>query len=226
MSDAIFEPHDQTSRPKFSLVRAKKLVGKRVIIGYSYLKPDGTLDRQEQKHGVVVRASKDGIRVLEHGTAKTIPLPPDLRSWKRARKGTYQLRSTGETVKDPDYLSDWVIGDGHQPSPAGPESHYADSRVFNFYGIGTDLYGRAERRTDGSFIATEWVVFCMLPIYPLASFRIHNRRPSLAFGYGASSKHFALPVALNLRQVVKTYAITYSIILAVALLAGAASQGN
>ncbi|HZK81678.1 MAG TPA: hypothetical protein VFC46_11435 [Humisphaera sp.] len=35
-------------------------------------------------------------------------LPPDLRSLKPARPGIYRLRSTGQEIENPDYLTTWT----------------------------------------------------------------------------------------------------------------------
>lgn len=44
--------------------------------------------------------------------------------------------------------------------------------TFSFNGFGTTLYGNREQGPDGSYVATEWVVFLWLPVYPLRSWRI------------------------------------------------------
>jgi hypothetical protein len=38
----------------------------------------------------------------------TFTLPPDFRSLELAKRGEYRLKSTGEVINDPDYLSYWV----------------------------------------------------------------------------------------------------------------------
>ncbi|NJN24023.1 MAG: hypothetical protein HC810_06015 [Acaryochloridaceae cyanobacterium RL_2_7] len=43
---------------------------------------------------------------------------------------------------------------------------------FNVNGIGTTYYGRRDFRPDGSYVTTEWVIFLMLPIAPLRTFRV------------------------------------------------------
>ncbi len=39
-------------------------------------------------------------------------------------------------------------------------------------GIGSTLYGRADRHDDGSYITTEWFTFCFVPILPICSYRV------------------------------------------------------
>jgi hypothetical protein len=43
---------------------------------------------------------------------------------------------------------------------------------FAFKGFGTKYYGEAERRPDGSFITTEWIVAAYAPLIPLGTARI------------------------------------------------------
>lgn len=89
---------------------AKRIIGKYVIIGYTYRRTDGTVDRFEQKHGIVTRANeKEGVGVQLSNSNEVIWLPPDLRSWEHASPGTYRLRSTSEDIIDPDYLTKWVV---------------------------------------------------------------------------------------------------------------------
>jgi hypothetical protein len=43
---------------------------------------------------------------------------------------------------------------------------------FNVNGTGTTYYGRREFRPDGSYVTTEWVIFFLLQIAPLRTFRV------------------------------------------------------
>jgi hypothetical protein len=36
-------------------------------------------------------------------------LPPDLRALQAAKPGQYQLRSTGETIENPDLTTSWTM---------------------------------------------------------------------------------------------------------------------
>ncbi|HUQ85077.1 MAG TPA: hypothetical protein VM077_02030 [Candidatus Limnocylindrales bacterium] len=88
---------------------AATLIGKLVIVGYTHEKKDGTVIKQEQKYGNVVRVNKkEGVIIQLYNSDETISLPPDFSTWKRAEPGEYTLRSTGELVKDPDYLTNWI----------------------------------------------------------------------------------------------------------------------
>ena len=83
-----------------------------VLVGITYLTHEEQLISQEQMHGRVVTADPeqgiclklDGVRNGDHYW-----LPPDTGWFKDAAPGTYTLRSTGETVENPDYLVTVII---------------------------------------------------------------------------------------------------------------------
>jgi hypothetical protein len=84
--------------------------GKDVIVGLTYLNPDGRLRERVQFHGFVEVANTTkgiGIRRANHDDLFT--LPPDFRSLQPARPGTYRLKSTGEVVEDPALECTWTI---------------------------------------------------------------------------------------------------------------------
>jgi hypothetical protein len=96
-------------RPAFDRELANRVIGKRVLVGLTYERHDGTVDHQSQVHGVVTRADEETIAIALSGTGEVFPLPPDLRSFQVARPGEYRLRSTGEVVVDPDFIANWTI---------------------------------------------------------------------------------------------------------------------
>ncbi|MBR2459920.1 MAG: hypothetical protein IKB34_01640 [Clostridia bacterium] len=84
------------------------LVDKIILIGITYYTADNELVEQKQLWGRVVEANEDEILVkLSNG--ELFELPPDLSSTKLAVPGEYRLRSTGELIVDPDYLSTWNV---------------------------------------------------------------------------------------------------------------------
>lgn len=97
-------------RPQFDTSNVKKIIGKNVLIGYTYKKDNGSIDRLEQKYGQVFKVDKKkGIAIKVQSSDELLWLPPDLRSWKKAPKGSYRLYSTGEVVNNPDYLVTWTV---------------------------------------------------------------------------------------------------------------------
>ena len=98
---------DSSEPPPFDVHIARQLIGKRVLIGLTFVE-QGEVDRLEQMHGVVEDVTEDGF-AIHLPNNETYWLPPDLRPWKAAAKGQYRLRSTGEVVLDPDYITNRCV---------------------------------------------------------------------------------------------------------------------
>jgi hypothetical protein len=91
---------------------AHDLLGSIVIVGITYVDPEGVPESQAQYYGLVTTADKtQGILIECHGVwaGELCGLPPETAAFQKAASGTYRLRSTGEEVVDPDYLSSWTI---------------------------------------------------------------------------------------------------------------------
>jgi hypothetical protein len=92
---------------------ADGLVGQLVLAGITYVAADGkTVTSQVQCYGRIVSANVEGISILCEGktwNGETMTLPPDLRSFEAAKPGQYALRSTGETLDDPDLTTRWTV---------------------------------------------------------------------------------------------------------------------
>lgn len=84
------------------------LLGKVILVGLTYYTHDHQLIEQKQYYGTVVRSDETCI-VIRKENGEEFSLPPDLRSTKLAPAGEYRLRSTGEIVVDPDFLSTWNV---------------------------------------------------------------------------------------------------------------------
>lgn len=84
------------------------LRGKVMLVGVTYYSRTNEFTEQKQFWGTVIRADENGV-VIEQSSGETMCLPPDLSSVNRAHPGDYTLHSTGETVKNPDFLSTWNI---------------------------------------------------------------------------------------------------------------------
>lgn len=95
--------------PNYDETFAQSLIGKYVIVGYKHQKDDGTIAKYEQKHGVIIRTNeREGVVVQPPKSMVTFSLPPDFTNWERAKPGEYELKSTGEVITNPDYLTFWV----------------------------------------------------------------------------------------------------------------------
>ena len=105
-------PSFDDDRPPFDSAFARELIGKYVLVGVTVEDRRGETRRQEQFHGTVVSATAESginlvLRGLREGEVKC--LPPATHVFSAAPPGSYSLRSTGETVVNPDFTSQWVL---------------------------------------------------------------------------------------------------------------------
>jgi hypothetical protein len=95
--------------PPFWPEKAARMVGKRVLVGKTYVRGESVL-QHVQFHGVIEDASElQGFAVRRADTGGVEWLPPDMRAFQQAPPGEYMLRSTGEVVVDPDIVSSWIV---------------------------------------------------------------------------------------------------------------------
>ena len=98
---------------------AASFIGKRLLVGVTYLDHDETFLEQRQFHGEIVRINETEGIVLRIGNSdQEQKLPPDLNSLQKAPEGEFRLRSTGEVVVNPDFLTTWTIT---KPKPGDSE---------------------------------------------------------------------------------------------------------
>ena len=80
-----------------------------------------------------------------------------------------------------------------------------------FNGIGTKIYGKAQRRTDGSYVATNWFTLIYFPIIPLSSMRIREVSTTGFNAIVVAHQKFTyqilgpVPMKDNLRQIFLTW---------------------
>ena len=103
------ESGDVTGRPELDLDLARHVIGKRLLIGLTFLDAEGDLIEQTQLHGIVEEISPSAGIVIRLADGSVYRLPPDLRGIQAAPSGIYRLRSTGEEVENPDFLHTWTI---------------------------------------------------------------------------------------------------------------------
>ena len=105
-------------RPPWDSALALSLVAKRVLIGINYCDKNDNLVEQKQVYGTIIKAdATDGFAIRLEGEkeGELFWLPPDTRAFQDAEPGEYRLRSTGEIVVDPDFITYWTV---NRPPPS------------------------------------------------------------------------------------------------------------
>jgi|TARA_B100000614_G_C14540193_1_gene489982 hypothetical protein len=101
---------DETS---WDEARAAWLMGKYVLVGITYFAADGeTVEHRQEFHGRVVEVDRENGLSIECAGAlagEVMHLPPDTSAFVSAQRADYKLRSTGETVTNPDALATWSV---------------------------------------------------------------------------------------------------------------------
>ena len=84
---------------------ADGFVGKYLLLGITHVTHDDEFISQEQLHGRITSASPEGIDIELGGVneGKQWRMPPMFEELEPAAPGIYQLRSTGESVDNPDF---------------------------------------------------------------------------------------------------------------------------
>lgn len=94
---------------QLDLADSSYYIGKTVLVGITYQDEEGHELEKKQLFGTICRINqKEGIVLTLSNTGEEFSLPPELHALKEARPGEYRLRSTGEIIVDPNYLTTWI----------------------------------------------------------------------------------------------------------------------
>jgi hypothetical protein len=95
------------------MIEPAQLDGAKVLVGITREHLSGKVS-QDQFWGIAhVDDQGDYCLVtLECGDGESRSYPFDSRTIARAEPGEYRLRSTGEVVKNPDFLMSWTVTEG------------------------------------------------------------------------------------------------------------------
>ena len=85
------------------------LINKILLIGITLLDDQEGVIEQIQVYGPIIRVDANGVVIKRNGTNTEFVIPPDFDHISEANPGEYRLRSTGEVVIDPDYISSWTV---------------------------------------------------------------------------------------------------------------------
>jgi hypothetical protein len=84
-----------------------ELIGKRLLVGITYVDADGAVTDQVQFVGVVIGI--DPVVRIEREGSNPFQLPATPSDYYIAEPGEYRLRSTGELVVNPDFVTTWKV---------------------------------------------------------------------------------------------------------------------
>lgn len=100
-------------------VENKDYIGKRALVGVSYMSADGSLEDKKQYHGTITGVDEQGWLILERANGQgELKIPAKLEP---ANPGEYTLASTGEVVVDPDFTAIWSVQS--RPPPDDPREN-------------------------------------------------------------------------------------------------------
>jgi len=87
-----------------SKLKATEFIGKYVLVGVTRRDTNDEVVSIEEIHGKVIRASEEGVIILQQNGSE-FSLPPLLDCYRKAEEGVYTLKSTNEQVTNPDYVA-------------------------------------------------------------------------------------------------------------------------
>ena len=94
-------------------IEPNQLNGSVILVGITRFDEDGNYEQSQFAGKASVRDADTYCLVdltCTDGEVRSFPF--DRRSLAKARPGDYRLRSTGETITDPDYLMTWEVHKG------------------------------------------------------------------------------------------------------------------
>ena len=76
------------------------------LVGITYVDAQGGVIDRDQFAGIVLAV--DPLVSIDRGEDQAFTLPPEPDAFDRGQPGVYKLRSTGDTILDPEYVSTWT----------------------------------------------------------------------------------------------------------------------
>lgn len=83
------------------------MVGQQLLVGITYVSADDEVVSQLEFAGLVREV--DPLVSIDRGSEEPFTLPPEAAAFDRAEPGEYRLRSTGEVVVDPGFITTWTV---------------------------------------------------------------------------------------------------------------------
>lgn len=85
------------------------LKGKMFLIGLTFIDQEGEIIEQYQTHGTVLRLTVDGFFKIQREDNSVFQIPYDKDTIKIAKEGEYREKTTGEIIKNPDFIMTWKV---------------------------------------------------------------------------------------------------------------------
>lgn len=110
----------QNSTMELDETKAREFIGKTVLIGITDLDRDERILGRRQFFGTITEiTAKKGIVVTSHKNGSFVVIPPILSTLQPAEPGVYHLKSTGENIANPDFLTTWDFKKGDPKNATG-----------------------------------------------------------------------------------------------------------
>lgn len=84
-------------------------VGSRVLVRFNFTDEENNVVEEQQFFGSIEKINDEEVVIKNQKNGKEVSLPPHFGSYERPPKGSYDLPSTGETITDPDYITEWTL---------------------------------------------------------------------------------------------------------------------
>jgi len=88
---------------------SETILGKRILVGLTYLDRKGNIDRQIQLHGPITRLTGSTLYFERSDGGGEFSIPFDGELDTTDSEAIYTLKSSGEVVENVHFLSTWTI---------------------------------------------------------------------------------------------------------------------
>ncbi|MGV3510546.1 MAG: hypothetical protein ACO1OX_00945 [Novosphingobium sp.] len=107
-----FDDHDEE---EWDQDFASELIGQTLLVGITYVDPDGELLRRQQIFGTVTDVEEGyGVTILQRHNGEPFVIAPILSAIEYAVPGVYQLSDADMAVEDPDFTALFTVTSPHR----------------------------------------------------------------------------------------------------------------
>ncbi len=89
--------------------RFREFRNKTILVGITYLHEDESISHIVQFAGVITNLDSRGLVINKNIDGEEFCVPADDSAIEYASEGKYTLKTTGEVIINPDYLTTWTI---------------------------------------------------------------------------------------------------------------------